>query len=193
MEKSLLSQYTGLQLSTFWLYLDDNSGGRTWTAVDIKCNPSLLFVIEVTEGQCNEFQAQALEQTIRGLGRLTSGRYEKLKIVRNSNDSNRHRLYCQLLAKTEELVRPDNASDSKWGDDDHRRPFIVEDDLPLKSCNSLPLKSETASQPQPRNYYFYSSWVIKYESKVAIDQHAAPGSQNGRELSSSTDGSQEWD
>ncbi|KAG6786251.1 hypothetical protein POTOM_007848 [Populus tomentosa] len=35
--------------------------------------------------------------------------------------------------------------------------------------------------------------TIKYESKVAIDQHAAPGSQNGRELSSSTDGSQEWD
>ncbi|KAJ6939412.1 hypothetical protein NC651_005763 [Populus alba x Populus x berolinensis] len=93
--------------------------GRTWTAVDIKCNPSLLFVIEVTEDQCNEFQAQALEQTIHGLGRLTSGRSEKLEIVRNSNDSNRvrikasngfflqHRLYCQLL------VRPDNASDGK--------------------------------------------------------------------------------
>lgn len=38
--------------------------------LDVKCNPSLLFVdIAVTEDQCNEFQPQALEQTIRGLGR----------------------------------------------------------------------------------------------------------------------------
>lgn len=35
-------------------------------------------------------------------------------------------------------------------------------------------------------------WCRKYGIRVIIDLHAAPGSQNGWEHSSSRDGSQEW-
>lgn len=36
------------------------------------------------------------------------------------------------------------------------------------------------------------SWAQKYDIKVIIDLHAAPGSQNGNEHSGTRDGSQEW-
>ncbi|KAI9399440.1 hypothetical protein POPTR_002G093000v4 [Populus trichocarpa] len=122
---------------------------------------------------------------------LTSGRSEKLEIVRNSNDSIRVRIKASKGFFLQ----------------DHWRAFIVEDDFKFisqKRINSvrIPVGWWIASDPTPPQPCVGGSlkaldnaflWALKYESKVVIDQHAAPDSQNGWELSSSTDGSQEWD
>eukprot|EP00258_Populus_trichocarpa_P036007 XP_024452026.1 probable glucan 1,3-beta-glucosidase A [Populus trichocarpa] len=153
---------------------------------------------------------------------LTSGRSEKLEIVRNSNDSIRVRIKASkgfFLQPTSVFYAPPplaggfqvtNGYGPKLAPQvvrDHWRAFIVEDDFKFisqKRINSvrIPVGWWIASDPTPPQPCVGGSlkaldnaflWALKYESKVVIDQHAAPDSQNGWELSSSTDGSQEWD
>ncbi|XP_050264422.1 probable glucan 1,3-beta-glucosidase A isoform X1 [Quercus robur] len=87
----------------------------------------------------------------------------------------------------------------------HWNTFIVEDDFKFVSTNGLnavriPVGWWIASNPTPKPYVEGSLqaldnaflWAKKYGVKIIIDLHAAPGSQNGWEHSSSRDGSQEW-
>ncbi|XP_057974066.1 probable glucan 1,3-beta-glucosidase A [Malania oleifera] len=89
---------------------------------------------------------------------------------------------------------------------EHWSTFIVEDDFKFIAENGLntvriPVGWWIASSPTPPWPYVGGSmealdnafsWAQKYGVKVIIDLHAAPGSQNGWEHSSSRDGSQEW-
>ncbi|XP_065848090.1 probable glucan 1,3-beta-glucosidase A [Euphorbia lathyris] len=89
---------------------------------------------------------------------------------------------------------------------EHWSTFIVENDFKFISENGInavriPVGWWIASDPTPPNPYVGGSlqaldnafsWAEKYKLKVVIDLHAAPGSQNGFEHSSSRDGSQEW-
>lgn len=89
---------------------------------------------------------------------------------------------------------------------DHWSTFIVEDDFKFISENGLnavriPVGWWIAGDPTPPPPYVGGSlqvldnaftWAQKYGVNVIIDLHAAPGSQNGFEHSSSRDGSQEW-
>ncbi|XAR62182.1 Glucan 1,3-beta-glucosidase [Bertholletia excelsa] len=89
---------------------------------------------------------------------------------------------------------------------DHWNTFIVEDDFKFISSHGInavriPVGWWIASDPNPPEPYVGGSlkaldnaftWAQKYGLKVIIDLHAAPGSQNGFEHSSSRDGSQEW-
>uniref|UniRef100_A0A5B7BU40 Uncharacterized protein n=1 Tax=Davidia involucrata TaxID=16924 RepID=A0A5B7BU40_DAVIN len=89
---------------------------------------------------------------------------------------------------------------------EHWSTFIVEDDFKFISSNGLnavriPVGWWIASDPTPPPPYVGGSlqaldnafsWAQKYGINVIIDLHAAPGSQNGFEHSSSRDGSQEW-
>ncbi|XP_073265511.1 probable glucan 1,3-beta-glucosidase A [Populus alba] len=89
---------------------------------------------------------------------------------------------------------------------DHWRTFIVEDDFKFISQNGInavriPVGWWIASDPTPPQPYVGGSlkaldnaflWAQNYGLQVVIDLHAAPGSQNGWEHSSSRDGSQEW-
>ncbi|KAG8632980.1 probable glucan 1,3-beta-glucosidase A [Manihot esculenta] len=89
---------------------------------------------------------------------------------------------------------------------EHWSTFIVEKDFKFISENGLnavriPIGWWIASDPSPPKPYVGGSlqaldsafsWAEKYKVKVIIDLHAAPGSQNGFEHSSSRDGSQEW-
>ncbi|XP_043712913.1 probable glucan 1,3-beta-glucosidase A [Telopea speciosissima] len=89
---------------------------------------------------------------------------------------------------------------------EHWSTFIVEDDFKFISENGLnavriPVGWWIASDPNPPKPYVGGSlnaldnaflWAQNYSVKVIIDLHAAPGSQNGYEHSSSRDGSQEW-
>ncbi|KAJ6774346.1 CELLULASE CONTAINING PROTEIN EXPRESSED [Salix purpurea] len=89
---------------------------------------------------------------------------------------------------------------------DHWRTFIVEDDFKFISQNGInavriPVGWWIASDPTPPQPYVGGSlraldnafvWAQNHGLKVVIDLHAAPGSQNGWEHSSSRDGSQEW-
>ncbi|KAJ6412768.1 hypothetical protein OIU84_005753 [Salix udensis] len=148
----------------------------------------------------------------------TPGRSETFEIVRSSNDSSRVRIKASngffLQAKTEELVTADYAGESKWGDDDpsvfvmtiagrlqgefqvtngygpelapgvmtdHWRTFI-RPHASTTLCRRAPLRALD-------NAFV---WAQNHGLKVVIDLHAAPGSQNGWEHSSSRDGSQEW-
>ncbi|RAL41900.1 hypothetical protein DM860_009082 [Cuscuta australis] len=90
--------------------------------------------------------------------------------------------------------------------EEHWRTFIVEDDFKFISSNGLnavriPVGWWIASDPNPPKPFVGGSlkaldnafsWASKYGVKVIVDLHAAPGSQNGWEHSSSRDGSQEW-
>ncbi|KAL0432726.1 UNVERIFIED_CONTAM: Glucan 1,3-beta-glucosidase [Sesamum latifolium] len=89
---------------------------------------------------------------------------------------------------------------------EHWSTYIVEDDFKFIKENGLnavriPVGWWIASDPSPPKPYVPGSlqaldnafsWAEKYGIKVIIDLHAAPGSQNGWEHSSSRDGSQEW-
>ncbi|XP_062098221.1 probable glucan 1,3-beta-glucosidase A [Humulus lupulus] len=89
---------------------------------------------------------------------------------------------------------------------DHWETFIVEEDFKFISENGLnavriPVGWWIAKDPSPPRPYVGGSltmldkaffWAQKYGLKVIIDLHAAPGSQNGFEHSSSRDGSIEW-
>ncbi|KAJ8762685.1 hypothetical protein K2173_011165 [Erythroxylum novogranatense] len=89
---------------------------------------------------------------------------------------------------------------------EHWRTYIVEYDLKFISQNGLnavriPVGWWIASDPTPPRPYVGGSlqaldnafsWATKYGLKVIIDLHAAPGSQNGWEHSSSRDGFIEW-
>ncbi|KAF5740250.1 glucan 1 3-beta-glucosidase A [Tripterygium wilfordii] len=89
---------------------------------------------------------------------------------------------------------------------DHWTTFIVEDDFKFISQNGInavriPVGWWIASDPTPPWPYVGGSlqaldnaffWANKYGLRVIIDLHAAPGSQNGYEHSSSRDGSLEW-
>ncbi|KAK0576427.1 hypothetical protein LWI29_017304 [Acer saccharum] len=89
---------------------------------------------------------------------------------------------------------------------EHWKTFIVEDDFKFIAGNGLdavriPVGWWIASDPTPPQPYVGGSlqaldnaftWAEKYGVKIVIDLHAAPGSQNGFEHSSSRDGSQEW-
>ncbi|KAH6786714.1 hypothetical protein C2S52_006266 [Perilla frutescens var. hirtella] len=89
---------------------------------------------------------------------------------------------------------------------EHWSTYIVEDDFKFIKKNGLnavriPVGWWIASDPNPPKPYVGGSlqaldnafsWSEKYGIKVIIDLHAAPGSQNGWEHSSSRDGSQEW-
>ncbi|XWS23861.1 hypothetical protein CRYUN_Cryun28dG0051600 [Craigia yunnanensis] len=89
---------------------------------------------------------------------------------------------------------------------EHWRTFIVEEDFKFISQNGLnavriPVGWWIASDPTPPPPFVGGSldaldnaflWARKYGLKVIIDLHAAPGSQNGWEHSSSRDSSQEW-
>ncbi|XVF39484.1 hypothetical protein PTKIN_Ptkin01aG0038400 [Pterospermum kingtungense] len=89
---------------------------------------------------------------------------------------------------------------------EHWNTFIVEDDFKFIEENGLntvriPVGWWIASDPMPPLPYVGGSlnaldnafvWAEKYGLKVIIDLHAAPGSQNGYEHSSSRDGSIEW-
>ncbi|KAL3733222.1 hypothetical protein ACJRO7_022707 [Eucalyptus globulus] len=89
---------------------------------------------------------------------------------------------------------------------DHWSTFIVEEDFKFISTNGLnavriPVGWWIASDPTPPPPYVGGSlaaldnafsWAQKYGVNIIIDLHAAPGSQNGYEHSSSRDGSQEW-
>ncbi|KAL2468066.1 putative glucan 1 [Forsythia ovata] len=89
---------------------------------------------------------------------------------------------------------------------EHWSTFIVENDFKFISKNGLnavriPVGWWIASDPTPPKPYVGGSlqaldnaflWARKYEIKVILDLHAAPGSQNGFEHSSSRDGFVEW-
>ncbi|KAK7301248.1 hypothetical protein RJT34_12109 [Clitoria ternatea] len=89
---------------------------------------------------------------------------------------------------------------------EHWSTFIVEDDFKFIASNGLnavriPIGWWIASDPTPPPPYVGGSlkaldnaflWAQKYGLRIIIDLHAAPGSQNGFEHSSSRDGSQEW-
>ncbi|KAL3845829.1 hypothetical protein ACJIZ3_003232 [Penstemon smallii] len=89
---------------------------------------------------------------------------------------------------------------------EHWSTYIVEEDFKFIKNNGLnavriPVGWWIASDPSPPKPYVGGSlqaldnafiWAEKYGIKVIIDLHAAPGSQNGWEHSSSRDGSQEW-
>ncbi|KAI7990970.1 Glucan 1,3-beta-glucosidase [Camellia lanceoleosa] len=149
------------------------------------------------------------------------GRFETFEIVRNPDDRVRIKAPNDLVrikapngfflqVKTENLVTADSKGNGSWGNDDqsvfnititgklhgefqltngygpvnasqvmteHWNTFIVEDDFKFISCNGI----NAVRIP-----------VGKYGINVIIDLHAAPGSQNGEEHSSSRDGSQEW-
>ncbi|XP_017700701.1 probable glucan 1,3-beta-glucosidase A isoform X1 [Phoenix dactylifera] len=89
---------------------------------------------------------------------------------------------------------------------EHWSSFIVEDDFSFISQNGLnavriPVGWWIASDPNPPKPFVGGSlqaldnafaWAGKYNIKVIVDLHAAPGSQNGNEHSASRDGSQEW-
>ncbi|KAI6687702.1 hypothetical protein NL676_024530 [Syzygium grande] len=89
---------------------------------------------------------------------------------------------------------------------EHWSTFIVEDDFKFVAENGLdavriPVGWWIASDPNPPPPYVGGSlafldsafsWAEKYGLKVIIDLHAAPGSQNGWEHSSSRDGFREW-
>ncbi|KAL0284689.1 UNVERIFIED_CONTAM: Glucan 1,3-beta-glucosidase [Sesamum angustifolium] len=89
---------------------------------------------------------------------------------------------------------------------EHWRTYIVEDDFKFIKENGLnavriPVGWWIASDPLPPKPYVPGSlhaldnafsWAEKYDIKIIIDLHAAPGSQNGAEHSSSRDGSLEW-
>ncbi|XP_057442579.1 probable glucan 1,3-beta-glucosidase A [Lotus japonicus] len=89
---------------------------------------------------------------------------------------------------------------------EHWSTFIVEEDFKFIANNGLnavriPVGWWIASDPSPPRPYVEGSlntldnaflWAEKYGLKIIIDLHAAPGSQNGDEHSSSRDGSLEW-
>ncbi|KAL0366431.1 UNVERIFIED_CONTAM: putative glucan 1,3-beta-glucosidase A [Sesamum radiatum] len=89
---------------------------------------------------------------------------------------------------------------------EHWSTYIVEDDFKFIKRNGLnavriPVGWWIASDPSPPKPYVPGSlqaldnafsWAEKYGIKVIVDLHAAPGSQNGAEHSSSRDGSLEW-
>ncbi|XP_057786082.1 probable glucan 1,3-beta-glucosidase A [Salvia miltiorrhiza] len=89
---------------------------------------------------------------------------------------------------------------------EHWSTYIVEDDFKFIKNNGLngvriPVGWWIASDPNPPKPYVAGSlqaldnafsWAEKYGLNVIIDLHAAPGSQNGWEHSSSRDGSQQW-
>ncbi|XP_062181630.1 probable glucan 1,3-beta-glucosidase A [Phragmites australis] len=88
----------------------------------------------------------------------------------------------------------------------HWSTYIVEDDFKFISSSGLtavriPVGWWIASDPNPPAPYVGGSlqaldnafkWAEKYKLGVIIDLHAAPGSQNPWEHSSSRDGTQEW-
>ncbi|KAL8199941.1 hypothetical protein R6Q57_013509 [Mikania cordata] len=88
----------------------------------------------------------------------------------------------------------------------HWDTFIVENDFEFIAASGLnavriPVGWWTASDPTPPEPYVGGSlqyldkaflWAKKYKLKVMLDLHAAPGSQNGFEHSSSRDGFIEW-
>ncbi|OEL26324.1 putative glucan 1,3-beta-glucosidase A [Dichanthelium oligosanthes] len=89
---------------------------------------------------------------------------------------------------------------------DHWNTYIVEDDFKFIASSGLtavriPVGWWIASDPNPPAPYVGGSlqaldsafkWAEKYNLGVIIDLHAAPGSQNPWEHSSSRDGTQEW-
>ncbi|CAD6334236.1 unnamed protein product [Miscanthus lutarioriparius] len=89
---------------------------------------------------------------------------------------------------------------------DHWSTYIVEDDFKFFASSGLtavriPVGWWIASDPNPPAPYVGGSlqaldnafkWAEKYKLGVIIDLHAAPGSQNPWEHSSSRDGTQEW-
>ncbi|RLN01117.1 putative glucan 1,3-beta-glucosidase A isoform X1 [Panicum miliaceum] len=89
---------------------------------------------------------------------------------------------------------------------DHWNTYIVEDDFKFIASSGLtavriPVGWWIASDPNPPAPYVGGSlqaldnafkWAEKYKLGVIIDLHAAPGSQNPWEHSSSRDGAQEW-
>ncbi|ESW13140.1 hypothetical protein PHAVU_008G171400 [Phaseolus vulgaris] len=89
---------------------------------------------------------------------------------------------------------------------EHWSTFIVEDDFKFIASSGLnavriPIGWWIASDPTPPPPYVGGSlhaldnaflWSQKYGLKIILDLHAAPGSQNGFEHSSSRDGSLEW-
>ncbi|KAK4434178.1 putative glucan 1,3-beta-glucosidase A [Sesamum alatum] len=89
---------------------------------------------------------------------------------------------------------------------EHWSTFIVEEDFKFIKENGLnavriPVGWWIASDPFPPKPYVPGSlhvldnafsWAEKYGIYIIIDLHAALGSQNGAEHSSSRDGSQEW-
>ncbi|XP_038984476.1 glucan 1,3-beta-glucosidase-like [Phoenix dactylifera] len=89
---------------------------------------------------------------------------------------------------------------------EHWSSFIVEDDFSFISQNGLnavriPVGWWIASDPNPPKPFVGGSlqaldnafaWAGKYNIKVIVDLHAAPGSQNGDAHSGTRDGSQEW-
>ncbi|KAF7816941.1 putative glucan 1,3-beta-glucosidase A [Senna tora] len=89
---------------------------------------------------------------------------------------------------------------------EHWGTFIVEEDFKFIAKSGLnavriPVGWWIASDPTPPPPYVGGSlqaldkafsWAQKYGLKIIVDLHAAPGSQNGYEHSSSRDSSQEW-
>ncbi|CAL9767214.1 unnamed protein product [Musa acuminata subsp. burmannicoides] len=89
---------------------------------------------------------------------------------------------------------------------EHWNTFITEDDFKFISGAKLnavriPVGWWIASDPMPPSPFVGGSlraldnaftWADKYNLKVIIDLHAAPGSQNGYEHSASRDGSIDW-
>ncbi|XP_052190885.1 probable glucan 1,3-beta-glucosidase A [Diospyros lotus] len=89
---------------------------------------------------------------------------------------------------------------------EHWNTFITEDDFKFMSSNGIntvriPVGWWIASDPNPPPPYVGGSlqvldkafsWAQKYEMKVIVDLHAAPGSQTATTVSSSRDGFMEW-
>ncbi|THU45223.1 hypothetical protein C4D60_Mb02t15590 [Musa balbisiana] len=118
------------------------------------------------------------------------GKSETFQIVVNANVSNRVR-----IRSTKRLFLQE-----------HWNTFITEDDFKFISGTELnavriPVGWWIAGDRSPPSPFVGGSlgaldnaftWADKYNLKVIIDLHAAPGSQNGYEHSASRDGSIEW-
>ncbi|KAK3423668.1 hypothetical protein EUGRSUZ_F00489 [Eucalyptus grandis] len=190
---------TGLQFKsvTVGKYLCAESGGGTiivanrtaasgWETFKLwRINETLIFNFRVFNNQFVGLDANGVDVVA-----VSESPVSTFEIIRNSDDPSRVKIRASNGLFLQE----------------HWSTFIVEEDFKFISTNGLnavriPVGWWIASDPTPPPPYVGGSlaaldnafsWAQKYGVNIIIDLHAAPGSQNGYEHSSSRDGSQEW-
>ncbi|XAR62181.1 Glucan 1,3-beta-glucosidase [Bertholletia excelsa] len=195
---------TGLQFKSAAVgkYISAESGGGS----------IVLWRLNSTHFQLRVFNKQFLRLSTAGdRNRLaakseTAGEAETFEIVRGEGKR----------VESEAVVRANSNGTGDWGNGDPSVfVFDITDQLrgeyqvtngygdraPLVMKVRIPVGWWIASDQSPPKPYVGGSlqaldnaftWAEKHGVKVIIDLHAAPGSQNGNDHSSSRDGSQEW-